>query len=94
LTYSKKLESFVSPAAGREQLSEQTAALERVLLESRTSAGMSISDLVALEPAAGKKVPGLIADGLIQGEQAIKGQLVLTVKGRLLADAVVRILTD
>jgi oxygen-independent coproporphyrinogen-3 oxidase len=94
LTYSKKLESLVSPAAGREQLSEQTAALERVLLESRTSAGMSISDLVALEPGAGEKVPGLIAEGLIQGEQAIKGQLVLTVKGRLLADAVVRILTD
>jgi oxygen-independent coproporphyrinogen-3 oxidase len=55
---------------------------------------MSISDLVALEPGAGEKVPGLIAEGLIQGEQAIKGQLVLTVKGRLLADAVVRILTD
>ena len=94
LTYSKKLETSSSPAAGREQLSEQTAALERVLLESRTSAGMSISELVALEPGAGEKVPGLIAEGLIQGEQAIKGQLVLTVKGRLLADAVVRILTD
>jgi oxygen-independent coproporphyrinogen-3 oxidase len=94
LTYSKKLETSSSPAAGREQLSQGTAALERVLLESRTSAGMSISDLVALEPGAGAKVPGLIADGLIQGELAIKGQLVLTVKGRLLADAVVRILTD
>jgi oxygen-independent coproporphyrinogen-3 oxidase len=94
LTYSKKLETSSSPAAGREQLSQGTAALERVLLESRTSGGMSISDLVALEPGAGAKVPGLIADGLIQGELAIKGQLVLTVKGRLLADAVVRILTD
>ena len=94
LTYSKKLETSSSPAAGREQLSQGTAALERVLLESRTSGGMSISDLVALEPGAGAKMPGLIADGLIQGELAIKGQLVLTVKGRLLADAVVRILTD
>lgn len=94
LSYSKKLESSMSPAAGREQLSKETAALERVLLESRTSAGMSISDLVALEAAAGKKVPQLIADGLIQGERALEGQLVLTVKGRLLADAVVRTLTD
>jgi oxygen-independent coproporphyrinogen-3 oxidase len=84
----------LSPAAGREQLSIETAALERVLLESRTSAGMSISDLLELEPNAGKKVPQLIADGLIQGDKALKGQLVLTVKGRLLADAVVRILTD
>jgi putative oxygen-independent coproporphyrinogen III oxidase len=94
LTYSKKLEGSVSPAAGREQLSAETAALERVLLESRTSNGMSISDLVALEPGAKEKIPQLIADGLIQGEQALKGQLVLTVQGRLLADAVVRVLTD
>jgi putative oxygen-independent coproporphyrinogen III oxidase len=94
LTYSKKLEAGVSPAQGREQLSEDTAALERVLLESRTSAGMSISDLVALEPSAKQKIPQLIADGLIQGDRALRGQLVLTVQGRLLADAVVRTLTD
>jgi putative oxygen-independent coproporphyrinogen III oxidase len=94
LTYSKKLEAGLSPAQGREQLSEDTAALERVLLESRTSAGMSISDLVALEPSAKQKIPQLIADGLIQGDRALRGQLVLTVQGRLLADAVVRTLTD
>lgn len=94
LSYSKKLEARVSPAAGREQLLPETASLERVLLESRTSAGMSISDLVELEPSAKQKVPQLIADGLIQGDRALKGQLVLTVKGRLLADAVVRMLTD
>lgn len=94
LSYSKKLEASLSPAVGREKLSPETAALERVLLESRTSAGMSISDLEALEPGAGSKIPGLIADGLIEGEWALKGRLVLTVKGRLLADAVVRTLTD
>jgi putative oxygen-independent coproporphyrinogen III oxidase len=93
LTYSKKLEASASPAAGREQLSFETASLERVLLESRTSAGMSISDLVTLEPSAKQKIPQLIADGLIQGDRALKGQLVLTVQGRLLADAVVRMLT-
>jgi oxygen-independent coproporphyrinogen-3 oxidase len=93
LTYSKKLEASASPAAGREQLSFETASLERVLLESRTSAGMSISDLVTLEPSAKHKIPQLIADGLIQGDRALKGQLVLTVQGRLLADAVVRMLT-
>ena len=93
LTYSKKLEASASPAAGREQLSFETASLERVLLESRTSAGMSISDLVTLEPTAKQKIPQLIADGLIQGDRALKGQLVLTVQGRLLADAVVRMLT-
>ena len=93
LTYSKKLESLVSPAAGREQLTSDIASLERVLLESRTSSGMSISELVALEPTAKQKIPQLIADGLIQAKPALAGQLVLTVQGRLLADAVVRMLT-
>lgn len=94
LSYSKKLDERVSPAAGRELLSEDTAKLERVLLESRTSAGMSISDLEELEAGAKSRIPNLIADGLIDGPLAIKGRLVLTLKGRLLADAVVRTLTD
>ena len=33
---------------------------------------------------------GLIADGLVDPAAAFKGRLVLTLKGRLLADAVVR----
>jgi oxygen-independent coproporphyrinogen-3 oxidase len=94
LTYSKKLEEKVSPAVGREALSTQTAKLERVMLESRTSKGMSISDLEALEAGTKSRIPQLIADGLIDGQLAIKGRLVLTLKGRLLADAVVRELTD
>jgi oxygen-independent coproporphyrinogen-3 oxidase len=84
----------VSPAAGREALSTETAKLERVMLESRTSKGMSISDLEALEAGSKLRIPQLIADGLIDGQLAIKGRLVLTLKGRLLADAVVRELTD
>ena len=94
LSYSKKLEELVSPAAGREQLSEDTAKLERVLLESRTVFGMSIDELEKLEPGAKSRVPQLIADELIDGEQALKGRLVLSLKGRLLADAVVRTLTN
>jgi oxygen-independent coproporphyrinogen-3 oxidase len=35
-------------------------------------------------------VAGLIADGLVDPTAAFKGKLVLTLKGRLLADAVVR----
>ncbi|CAB4896259.1 unannotated protein [freshwater metagenome] len=55
---------------------------------------MSISDLEELEIGAKSRIPQLIADGLIDGQLAIKGRLVLTLKGRLLADAVVRELTD
>ena len=94
LSYSKKLEDSISPAAGRELLSEDTAKLERVLLESRTSLGMSIADLEKLHSGAKSRIPQLIADGLIDGALAIKGRLVLTLEGRLLADAVVRTLTD
>jgi oxygen-independent coproporphyrinogen-3 oxidase len=94
LSYSKKLEENLSPAAGREQLSEATAKLERVLLESRTSSGMSIEELEALHAGAKSGIPQLIADELIDGQQAIKGRLVLSLKGRLLADAVVRTLTN
>jgi putative oxygen-independent coproporphyrinogen III oxidase len=94
LTYSKKLEGFVSPAVGKEVLSAETANLERVLLESRTSTGISIEELLEIQPAAKKQIAQLIADGLIDGKQALTGQLKLTLKGRLLADAVVRALTD
>ena len=94
LSYSKRLEDNISPAAGRELLSEETSKLERVLLESRTSSGMSISELGELQPSAKSRIPQLISDGLIDGPFAIKGRLVLTLKGRLLADAVVRTLTD
>jgi oxygen-independent coproporphyrinogen-3 oxidase len=94
LSYSKKLEESVSPAAGREQLTESTARLERVLLESRTATGMSIDELEQLEQGAKSRIPQLIADELIDGPQALKGRLVLTLRGRLLADAVVRTLTN
>jgi oxygen-independent coproporphyrinogen-3 oxidase len=39
-------------------------------------------------------VAGLIADGLIDGVAAIGGRVVLTLRGRLLADLVVRSLTE
>jgi putative oxygen-independent coproporphyrinogen III oxidase len=94
LSYSKKLEESVSPAVGREHLSKETAKLERVLLESRTVFGMSIDELDQLEPGAKSRIPQLIADELIDGPQALKGRLVLSMKGRLLADAVVRTLTN
>ena len=94
LSYANLLEKNVSPAAGREQLDTETAALERILLESRTSAGMSIEQIKKLQPGSELAISQLIADGLIEGPLAIAGTLVLTLKGRLLADAVVRALSS
>lgn len=93
LSYAKLLETDKSPAAGREQLDSETAALERILLESRTSSGMSIEQIKKLQPGSELAITQLIADGLIEGSEAIKGRLILTLRGRLLADAVVRALS-
>ena len=94
LSYANLLEKNISPAAGREQLDRETAALERILLESRTSAGMPIEQIKKLQPGSELAISQLIADGLIDGSHAIAGKLLLTLKGRLLADAVVRALSS
>ena len=94
LSYANLLDKNTSPAAGREQLDSDTAALERILLESRTSEGMSIEQIKKLQPGSHLAISQLIADGLIEGPEAIAGKLLLTLKGRLLADAVVRALSS
>ena len=94
LSYANLIEKNISPAAGREQLDTETAALERILLESRTSSGMSIEQIKKLQPGSEAAISQLIADGLIEGPEAIAGKLLLTLKGRLLADAVVRALSS
>ena len=85
--YAERMNAARSPAAGRETLDEATREVERVLLGARVRDGLAIADLSASARAA---VAGLIADGLVEGTAAIRGRLTLTVRGRLLADAVVR----
>ncbi|MGO2746250.1 radical SAM family heme chaperone HemW [Microbacterium sp.] len=89
--YGQRLAASESPAAGTERPDRESHMLERVLLETRLSDGMAVADL----PAANRSgVAGLIADGLVDPGSAIAGRIRLTLKGRLLADAVVRALTD
>src|SRR4051794_16736099 len=85
--YAERIAAGVSPAAGRETLDAATRRTETVLLTSRVSDGLPISELDL--PGRGA-VAGLIADGLIDGRAALNGRIVLTLSGRLLADAVVR----
>ncbi|MCU1433267.1 MAG: coproporphyrinogen oxidase [Actinotalea sp.] len=89
--YAERLSAGLSPAAGRELLGPTEVALERVLLGVRVREGL---DLRVLSPAGRTAVAGLVADGLLDGAAAIRGRAVLTRRGRLLADAVVRGLTD
>ena len=75
------------PVAGGEKLDDATVNTERILLESRMVDGLA---LTILEPDARGRVDELIDDGLavLRGEH-----LVLTLRGRLLADVVARTLT-
>ena len=83
--YAQRMSEGLSPEIGREVLTAEQALEERILLESRLAKGLS------LEIVKDKsQVASLIAEGLIDGPQAIAGTLVLTLKGRLLADLVVR----
>ncbi|MEA5455326.1 radical SAM family heme chaperone HemW [Sinomonas sp. JGH33] len=85
--YAARLATGESPAAGRETLDAGTRLEERIILELRLASGLPVETLA---PEARREVAGLIADGLIDGPQALRGVLALTLRGRLLADAVVR----
>jgi len=89
--YAQRVSMGESPAAGRERPDAAARALENVLLRSRIREGLPISELLG---EGRRAVAALIADGLIDGTAAVHGRIVLTLRGRLLADAVVRALTD
>ena len=89
--YAQRLAAGESPAAGRESPDAVARVLESVLLRTRIREGLPISELLGQGRHA---VAALIADGLIEGPAAVHGRIVLTLRGRLLADAVVRALTD
>jgi len=86
--FASRLNAGLTPAAGRELLTDDQRYDERVLLGVRLVAGLPI-DL--LRPEGSEAVAGLIADGLVDGPSAMRPRrVVLTLRGRLLADTVVR----
>lgn len=94
--YDDRLRAGVSPAAGREVVDPGTAALERVMLGVRLAEGLPVADLTERGRRA---VAGLVADGLLDGRAALGAdggprRVLLTRRGRLLADTVVRALAD
>jgi putative oxygen-independent coproporphyrinogen III oxidase len=94
--YAARLEAGLSPAAGRETLAPGSAQLERVMLGVRLAEGLPLD---TLSTRARHDVAGLVADGLLDGRAALGAdsatpRALLTRRGRLLADAVVRTLTD
>jgi oxygen-independent coproporphyrinogen-3 oxidase len=85
--YAALVDAGRSPAAGREVLDERDRFTERVMLGVRRSVGL---DLDELPRAAQLVVPQLAGWGLIEHAGLQTGRVVLTQRGRLMADAVVK----
>jgi putative oxygen-independent coproporphyrinogen III oxidase len=100
-SYAARLTAGGSPAAGRETLTPAQRADEAILLRSRLRDGLPVDAL----PSEGRcALPGLVADGLIEPDGLVEPdrqpdghpngsrprRVVLTLRGRLLADGVVR----
>ena len=82
--YAERLAAGRSPALAREVLDPETRRVERVLLETRLRSGLPVA---VLDAAGTGALPGLVSAGLIEDRA---DAVVLTLRGRLLADAVVR----
>ncbi|MDM7831556.1 radical SAM family heme chaperone HemW [Cellulomonas edaphi] len=88
--YAGRLESGLSPAAGRETIDAEAATLERLMLHVRLAEGMPLDEVPTASRAS---VAGLVADGLVDGRALLtERRVLLTRRGRLLADLVVRTL--
>jgi oxygen-independent coproporphyrinogen-3 oxidase len=85
--WTERLAAGMSPAHAREVLDSGTRRVERVLLETRLVEGLDVS---VLDDAGCLAAARLAADGLIDAGSLDGGRVVLTLRGRLLADAVVR----
>jgi oxygen-independent coproporphyrinogen-3 oxidase len=60
------------------------------MLEIRLREGVCANVAKQLNTRADAIIAGAIADGLIEAHEALRGRIVLTLKGRMLADALVR----
>ncbi|WP_212910238.1 radical SAM family heme chaperone HemW [Streptomyces sp. TS71-3] len=89
--YAARLATGRSPGAGREVLTAEDRRVERILLELRLRDGCPLSLLHGDGAAAARRA---VAEGFLEAAPYEAGRAVLTLRGRLLADAVVRDLVD
>ncbi|WP_327676802.1 radical SAM family heme chaperone HemW [Kitasatospora sp. NBC_00458] len=89
--YAQALAEGRTPAQGRERLTAEDRRVERILLELRLAEGIPLDLLTETGLKAARQH---LADGLLDAAPHAAGRAVLTLRGRLLADAVVRDLVD
>jgi oxygen-independent coproporphyrinogen-3 oxidase len=85
--YAKLVSAGESPGAGREMLSDEDRYVEDVMLRLRLRSGFPLAELTGPGPAAARAA---LENGLLQEPAYADGRAVLTLRGRLLADAVIR----
>jgi oxygen-independent coproporphyrinogen-3 oxidase len=85
--YAALLAAGEPPEAGREVLTDDERATEQVMLRLRLASGLPLDLLDAAGRAAADRAA---AEGLLDGAALAEGRALLTRRGRLLADAVVR----
>ncbi|AEV82300.1 coproporphyrinogen III oxidase [Actinoplanes sp. SE50] len=82
--YAGRLQEGLSPGHGREVLTAEDRHVEDVMLRVRLREGITLAKVDA------KAAKQALDDGLLDPEAYAAGRLVLTLNGRLLADAVIR----
>jgi putative oxygen-independent coproporphyrinogen III oxidase len=91
IAYAGRIGAGASPGQAREVLTADERRTERIMLTTRLASGCAVQ---ALRPRGLKAASAAAADGLADGEALRAGRVVLTQRGRLLADAVIRGLID
>jgi oxygen-independent coproporphyrinogen-3 oxidase len=86
-SYAARLAAGESPGAAREILTAPQARTEDIMLRLRLADGLPLSTLDRSGQAAATQA---LTDGLLNKDAHQAGQAVLTLRGRLLADAVIR----
>jgi putative oxygen-independent coproporphyrinogen III oxidase len=89
--YAARLHAGESPAAGRELLDPPARRMETTMLGLRLREGLAVRELTERARVAAGEAVGY---GLLDRHAHGDGRAVLTLRGRLLADAVARDLTD
>ncbi|MEU8020107.1 radical SAM family heme chaperone HemW [Micromonospora parva] len=85
--YAQRLAAGASPGLAREVLTVDEAHMEDVMLRLRLASGLPLAVLDAAGRAGAERA---LAGGLLAADEYAADRAVLTLRGRLLADAVVR----
>lgn len=89
--WADRLVAGESPSIGREVLDVQTREIERIMLAARIDRELRLDSLA---PGSEQAIRTFVKQGLLDADGAEDGWLQPTLQGRLMADYMVRILTE